>query len=131
MAWPSIASNTGRRLPGEELMTPNTSAVAVCRSKASRVSVKSRDMRLWRRRQKVERAYCQGDNVIDPPRLMRLAGTVNYPPPHKIARGYKSELVELHCTQAGPIAGEDFDFGGFDARSGPEQPNSEGKNNNS
>jgi hypothetical protein len=88
-------------------------------------------MRLWRRRQEAERAYCQGDNVIDPPRLMRLAGTVNYPPPHKIARGYKSELVELHCTQAGPIADEDFDFGGFDARSGPEQPNSEGKNNNS
>ena len=37
-----IASNTGARSPGEELMTCNTSAVAVCCSKASRVSVISR-----------------------------------------------------------------------------------------
>ena len=35
----SIASNTGARSPGEELMTCNTSAVAVCCSNASRVSV--------------------------------------------------------------------------------------------
>ena len=35
-------SNTGPRSPGEELMTCNTSAVAVCCSKASRVSVKRR-----------------------------------------------------------------------------------------
>ena len=30
VALSSIASNTGARSPGEELMTPNTSAVAVC-----------------------------------------------------------------------------------------------------
>ncbi len=41
-AFSSIASNTGARSPGEELMTCNTSAVAVCCSKASRVSVISR-----------------------------------------------------------------------------------------
>jgi hypothetical protein len=41
-AFSNIASNTGVRSPGEELMTCNTSAVAVCCSKASRVSVKSR-----------------------------------------------------------------------------------------
>ena len=38
-AFSSIASNTGARSPGEELMTRNTSAVAVCCSRASRVSV--------------------------------------------------------------------------------------------
>jgi hypothetical protein len=32
-------SNTGARSPGEALMTCNTSAVAVCCSNASRVSV--------------------------------------------------------------------------------------------
>ncbi len=32
-AFSSIASNTGARSPGEELMTCNTSAVAVCCSK--------------------------------------------------------------------------------------------------
>ena len=42
IAFSSIASNTGARSPGEELMTCNTSAVAVCCSKASRVSVMSR-----------------------------------------------------------------------------------------
>src|SRR6516164_8216190 len=36
-AFSSIASNTGARSPGEELMTCNTSAVAVCCSKAPRV----------------------------------------------------------------------------------------------
>src|SRR6516225_888982 len=41
-AFSSIASNTGARSPGEELMTCNTSAVAVCCSSASRVSVRSR-----------------------------------------------------------------------------------------
>jgi hypothetical protein len=37
-----IVSNTGPRSPGDELMTPSTSAVAVCCSSASRVSVNSR-----------------------------------------------------------------------------------------
>ena len=41
-AFSKIASNTGARSPGEELMTCNTSAVAVCCSNASRVSVISR-----------------------------------------------------------------------------------------
>ena len=41
-ALSSIASKTGARSPGEALMTCNTSAVAVCCSNASRVSVKSR-----------------------------------------------------------------------------------------
>src|SRR5438874_2930257 len=35
IALSSIASNTGARLPGEEFMTPSTSAVAVCCSSAS------------------------------------------------------------------------------------------------
>jgi len=42
IAFSSIASNTGARSPGDELMTCNTSAVAVCCSRASRVSVRSR-----------------------------------------------------------------------------------------
>jgi hypothetical protein len=72
-----------------------------------------RNMPLWRRRQEAERDYCRGDNVVDPARLMRLAGTVNYPAPHKAARGYQAEVVELHCTRARPISDVDFDFGPF------------------
>jgi hypothetical protein len=41
-AFSRIASKTGVRSPGDELMTCSTSAVAVCCSKASRVSVISR-----------------------------------------------------------------------------------------
>ena len=37
-----IASNTGSSRPGDDEMMPRISAVAVCCSKASRVSVKSR-----------------------------------------------------------------------------------------
>ena len=39
IALSSTASNTGARLPGEALITCNTSAVAVCCSSASRCSV--------------------------------------------------------------------------------------------
>jgi hypothetical protein len=42
IAFSSIASNTGARLPGDALITCNTSAVAVCCSSASRCSVISR-----------------------------------------------------------------------------------------
>ncbi len=38
-AFSRIASNTGARLPGEVLITCNTSAVAVCCSSASLCSV--------------------------------------------------------------------------------------------
>jgi len=41
-AFSNNESDTGAKLPGEELMTCNTSAVAVCCSNASRVSVSSR-----------------------------------------------------------------------------------------
>ena len=36
-----------------------------------------------------------GDSVQNPSRVMRLAGTVNYPPPDKQAREYVAELVTL------------------------------------
>ena len=42
IAFSSIALNTGSRSPGDELMTRNTSAVAVCCSSDSRNSVSSR-----------------------------------------------------------------------------------------
>jgi hypothetical protein len=70
-----------------------------------------RDMSVWRHRQEVERDRCRGDNVVDPPRLLRLAGTINYPAPHKASRGYKHELVEFHATGAQPISDVDVDFG--------------------
>jgi AAA domain len=40
------------------------------------------------------------DDVQDPARIMRLAGTINYPTPDKIERGYVDELVTLQAMPA-------------------------------
>ena len=42
------------------------------------------------------------DDVQDPARLMRLAGTISYPKPDKVARGYITELVTLHIRKDAP-----------------------------
>ena len=39
-----------------------------------------------------------GDGVQNADRVMRLAGTVSYPPPHKVERGYVPEVTTLHAT---------------------------------
>jgi P4 family phage/plasmid primase-like protien len=49
----------------------------------------------WTTRQRAIAAHLGGDAVINPSRIMRLAGTVNYPAPHKIERGYRTELTTL------------------------------------
>jgi RecA-family ATPase len=66
-----------------------------------------RDMALWRSRQEALRDYFGGDNVVDPPRVMRLAGTVNYPRPDKAGRGYRVEIVQFHkFKDRAPVTGE-------------------------
>lgn len=55
----------------------------------------SGNMADWTQRQRNITAAVEGDAVIDPPRIMRLAGTVNYPTQDKIKKGYKPELVTL------------------------------------
>jgi hypothetical protein len=42
------------------------------------------------------------DAVQNPDRLMRLAGTVNYPSPDKMGRGYAAELVTLRLVSDAP-----------------------------
>ena len=42
------------------------------------------------------------DDVADHSRLMRLAGTINYPTADKIERGYVAELVALHLNKDAP-----------------------------
>ena len=47
--------------------------------------------------------------VIDPPRIMRLAGTINWPKPKKLAKGYVAELVTLRVydtAERPPISSE-------------------------
>jgi hypothetical protein len=52
-------------------------------------------MAAWTERQSGLAAALGGDAVINPSRIMRLAGTVNFPPPHKVQRGYRVERVGL------------------------------------
>src|SRR5258707_15699591 len=42
------------------------------------------------------------DSVQDAPRVMRLAGTVNYPSPKKQERGYVAELTTLRPNPGAP-----------------------------
>jgi hypothetical protein len=47
-------------------------------------------------------ALCEllgSDKVVDPPRVMRLAGTVSYPSPDKQKRGYVAELTALRINK--------------------------------
>ena len=53
------------------------------------------NMPAWTERQRGLAQSFDGDAVINPSRIMRLAGTVNYPPRHKIERGYRMELTSL------------------------------------
>jgi hypothetical protein len=54
-----------------------------------------RNMAAWTQRQSGLASALIGDRVINPSRIMRLAGTVNFPPQHKVQRGYRVELVTL------------------------------------
>ena len=63
--------------------------------------------------------------VVDPPRIMRLAGTINWPKPSKRAKGYTAELTTLgiySSDERPPISSERM-ARAFATRS---QPNTEG-----
>ena len=52
---------------------------------------------LWRERQKQIAVKFKTDKaVVNPSRIMRIAGTVSFPNPAKLAKGYVPELVTMH-----------------------------------
>ena len=54
------------------------------------------NLELWRSTQlNIATLFATDRNVINPSRLMRVAGTVNYPNTHKQKRGHISELVTM------------------------------------
>ena len=85
-----------------------------------------RNMAEWTQRQRGIAATLEGDAVINPSRIMRLAGTVNFPPQHKVQRGYRVEVVglrtqfdderepvtpdEIVMAFPVPAGGHDYDF---------------------
>ena len=55
-----------------------------------------RDLSMWRQRQSdIARRFGTDPAVVNPSRLMRVAGTVAYPNKAKMARGYINELTTL------------------------------------
>lgn len=53
------------------------------------------DMVEWSRRQADIAGTLKTDSVIDAPRIMRLGGTINWPKPKKMEKGYVVELTQL------------------------------------
>lgn len=53
------------------------------------------DLEAWSNRQAAIVAALGTDSVTDAPRIMRLAGTVNWPKPQKAAKGYIPELTTI------------------------------------
>jgi hypothetical protein len=65
-----------------------------------------RNMDAFRRTQQGIQVRVKGDDVYDPSRKMRLAGTVSYPSKKKVLDGYQTELTVLRADKVkerGPI----------------------------
>lgn len=58
-----------------------------------------RNLKAWEDQQAALAAHFSGDPVTDPPRVMRLAGTVSYPSAKKIEKGYQPELVTIQYDE--------------------------------
>lgn len=55
------------------------------------------NLQAWNATQKAIAATLKTDSsVVNPSRIMRVAGTVNWPKPKKIAKGYTQEVTALH-----------------------------------
>ena len=61
-----------------------------------RLETPCHDLELWRQsQQNIARNLGTDPSVINPSRIMRIAGTVSYPSQSKVAKGYIPELVTL------------------------------------
>jgi hypothetical protein len=99
----------------QPLPIPYTMAVTTGRTPGPRVhpywelEEPTENLEAWRRQQMALRDYFQGDAVIDPPRVMRLAGTVNFPNAKKAGNGYLIEPVTLRTVyddERSPVSSE-------------------------
>lgn len=59
------------------------------------VETPTRNLDAWAATQRALQGHFIGDVMVDPPRVLRLAGSVSYPPLHKVTRGYKIEKVTI------------------------------------
>lgn len=69
----------------------------------------TRDFAAWTQRQKAIATTLKTDPaVVDPPRIMRVAGTVNWPKPKKQAKGYIPEVTELRILRNPPVSADNM-----------------------
>ncbi len=81
------------------------------------------DLSTWRDTQRaLAEAFDSDPAVINPSRLVRLAGTISYPPAHKQRRGYVEERTALVLGRANPV--DPVAFQAAYARSAPKAPES-------
>lgn len=72
----------------------------------------TRNLQAWSRIQANIAANLGTDKVIDPPRIMRVAGTINWPKPQKQAKGYVAEVTDIHIhdpDERPPVTSEQMD----------------------
>jgi hypothetical protein len=68
------------------------------------------DLGAWRQLQSDIAAHFRSDpSVINPSRIMRIGGTINWPATHKRAKGYITELCTLRTEYSEPRAPVSFD----------------------
>lgn len=88
----------------------------------------ARNLAAWEQIQRNIAATLGTDRaVVDPPRIMRLAGTINWPKPSKRSKGYVAELTTLgtyDATERPPISSERM-ARAFAGRPAPDQPTGE------
>ncbi len=61
----------------------------------------TRNMAAWEATQRAIAATLKTDRtVVDPPRIMRIGGSVNWPKPQKLAKGYAPEVTTLRVYDA-------------------------------
>lgn len=80
----------------------------------------------WQETQKAIAATLKTDSsVIDPPRIMRVAGTINWPKPSKAGKGYVAEVTRLRFydeEERPPVSSERMARAFANARPAPSAP---------
>ena len=93
----------------------------------------TRNLEAWEKTQRAIAATLKTDRaVVDPPRIMRIGGTINWPKPKKLAKGYVAELTTIRIFDASerlPVSSARMQraFTGAASAAASTEPPSEGR----
>lgn len=133
--WADADDETGARNIKEFVGPKPTFYVITGRNPTTRPHVyweleePTRNLKAWEETQRNIAATLKTDStVVDPPRIMRVAGTVNWPKPQKQAKGYVPEVCTLKiCSEdeRPPVTSERMARAFANSRPTSNQPNSD------